>query len=72
MTDGGRAENNESSREQHTESYNQIERKNSKGFKQKRELVRILISNYVFAMKEHLRNGVKREELKHRSSIETP
>lgn len=33
------------------------------GFKQRRELIRILISNYVFAMKEHLRDGVIKEEL---------
>ena len=30
---------------------------------QKRALLRVLISNYVFAMKEHLRNGVKKDAL---------
>jgi ion channel-forming bestrophin family protein len=34
-----------------------------RGFKQRRELIRILITNYVFAMKEHLREGVIKEEL---------
>ena len=34
-----------------------------KGFKQRRQLIRILITNYVFAMKEHLRDGVIAEEL---------
>lgn len=34
-----------------------------KEFMERRQLMRVLISNYVFAMKEHLRNGVKEEEL---------
>lgn len=34
-----------------------------KALGQKRELIRILISNYVFAMKEHLREGAIKEEL---------
>jgi putative membrane protein len=34
-----------------------------KEFTERRQLMRVLITNYVFAMKEHLRHGVKEEEL---------
>ncbi|MGB0917374.1 MAG: bestrophin family protein, partial [Flavobacteriales bacterium] len=36
----------------------------------RRQLFRVLITNYVFAMKEHLRNGVKPEELEEHPSFD--
>ena len=38
--------------------------------KGRRELMRALITNYVFAMKEHLRNGVDADELEENSSFD--
>ena len=38
----------------------------------RRQLFRVLITNYVFAMKEHLREGVKAEELEEHSNFDKP
>ena len=38
--------------------------------KRRRELMRVLITNYVFAMKEHLREGVNANELEENSSLD--